>query len=123
MEKNHRFLMTATGLLAAAVAAKAQDVALAAFDPSTGAVDTSFGKKGKAVFPVWGTVTSAAIDSKGRIVIASTAAGPQIGLARIQSNGTLDTNFGVGGYVLTNISGGASGRAVAIASQDSIVVA
>src|SRR6266446_7853967 len=51
------------------------------------------------------------------------AAGLQIGLARIQSNGTLDTSFGVGGYVLTNISGGASGRAVAIASQDSSVVA
>src|SRR5262249_2611041 len=64
-----------------------------------------------------------ALQSDGKIVVAGSAvvrasADPlDFGLARYNSNGTLDTTFGGGGTVTTDLSGH-NDEAVAIATQD-----
>jgi len=57
-------------------------------------------------------------------VVVGTAPEPQVALARFQADGTaLDTSFGSNGLLITKALGGAVGSAVAIRSQDDIVVA
>ncbi len=52
----------------------------------------------------------------GRIVLAGRSAG-KLALARLQANGTLDTTFGTGGKVITDVTAGTEDRIDAIAVQ------
>ena len=88
-------------------------------------LDTTFGSGGKVLTPV-GTGTFAAIRSMllqadGKIVvagIASAAGNTKFALARYNANGTLDTTFGSGGIVLTQV-GQANATLNALVSDDS----
>lgn len=86
---------------------------------SDGTLDTSFGTGGKATLDFNGgadAASSAVIQPDGKIVVVGTAGTgsvSNIGIARYNSNGALDTNFGTGGKWTTNFSDGAiAGRAV-----------
>ncbi len=94
------------------VGSSSNDFAVARFTPA-GVLDTTFGTGGRIVFPM-GTGNDIAYDVKllpdGRMLVAgNTNAG--FGLARLNSNGTLDTSFDGDGKVLTGVSSGTSGQA------------
>lgn len=86
------------------------DFALARYD-TNGALDTSFGGAGKVTLDFNGKRDQAyglAIQSDGKIVVAGTAVGTgttsDLALARFDTNGNLDTGFGIGGKVLTALT-------------------
>jgi uncharacterized delta-60 repeat protein len=77
---------------------------------STGNLDTSFGYQGTgyaaASFPSLAFAYSTKIQTDGRIVaVGSTSSNGLFGVARFNSNGTLDTSFGNNGQVATGFSG------------------
>lgn len=80
---------------------------------SDGSVDTGFGVNGVVTTPVSLSFddepTSLAIQSDGKIVAAGHTQNIDFALVRYESDGTLDTNFGVGGVVTTNFPIGSSG--------------
>jgi len=106
------------------------DFALARYK-SNGTLDTTFGTGGKVTTPIGSNsddyAVAMAIDSGGKIVMAgysNNGADNDFALARYNSNGTLDTNFGTGGKVTMDIgSGDDYARAIAIDSGGKIVVA
>jgi uncharacterized delta-60 repeat protein len=82
----------------------------------------TFGSGGKVVisFGSSASVHQLAIQSDGRIVLAGVAGAPsQFGLARLNSNGSLDSSFGTGGKLTVNPSGvkRGSGTAWSVAIQ------
>lgn len=93
--------------------------ALLGFAPAThaapGDLDASFGGSG-IVHETFGSSASlgaVAIQNDGKIVAAGTAGSPtSIGLARYESNGTLDSSFGSGGLVSATVDGAASALVV-----------
>ena len=99
---------------------------------AAGALDTTFGTGGLAVFDStagWDYVEDAARDAMGRIVVVGrtslTGAGPHDALvARLNANGTLDVTFGNAGFLLTDSGGDDTAASVAIdtASQDLLVL-
>ena len=93
------------------------DFALARYNPD-GSLDAGFGSGGKVTTHFGSTFFEAAygvaIQADGKIVAAGTGAG-DFALARYNPNGSLDTNFGLGGKVTTDIGG--SGNANADAAQ------
>ncbi len=104
------------------------DFGLARYNPN-GSLDTSFGTGGKVTTP-FGTgydwIGEVAIQPDGRIVAAgrATIGGvTQIGLARYNSNGSLDTSFGTGGKVTTPIGPYALARSLVLQPDGKIVVA
>jgi uncharacterized delta-60 repeat protein len=74
-----------------------------------GSPDTSFGSQGKAIanFGSWAWGQSVAIQSDGKILIAGSyldaGANTDFALARLESDGRLDTSFGVGGKLATDL--------------------
>jgi uncharacterized delta-60 repeat protein len=96
-----------------------------------GTLDTTFGTGGKVNTDFLGfgnTARSIVIQPDGKIVAAgyaSNGAGTiHFALARYNTNGTLDTSFGTGGKVTTNISDTGDGAfAVAIQADGKIVAA
>ena len=79
---------------------------------SDGTLDNSFGTGGKATTDFGGAVNeikALAIQSDGKIVAAGfvqgNLTGYDFGLARFNSNGSLDSTFGLGGKVQTDFSG------------------
>jgi uncharacterized delta-60 repeat protein len=74
---------------------------------TAGRPDTTFGTGGVVVFGVQGTVpTGVTIQIDGKIVVSSTSGqnvdgGALFGLARFNSNGSVDDSFGTGGHVDT----------------------
>jgi len=80
------------------------DFALARYN-SDGTLDSSFGNGGKVTlnFGPWDQGTSVAVQQDGKIVIAGGANNvyTDFGLARYNSDGTLDSSFGVSGIVIT----------------------
>lgn len=88
---------------------------------AAGELDTGFGSNGVAELYVdasmdWGN--DMVIDSSGRILVAGTVGGPSqtwTMVARYNSNGTLDTSFGISGYRLYEIIAGKNSGANAIA--------
>ena len=102
------------------------DFALVRYNPN-GSLDSTFGSGGKVNTDFNGGLDAAsaiALQGDGRIVLAgfATAGDPHMALARYNSNGTLDTTFGTGGKVITNINGTRDfASAVAIQSDGKIV--
>ncbi|MFJ8163605.1 calcium-binding protein [Streptomyces sp. NPDC096136] len=96
------------------------DVALARYNPADGSLDTTFDGDGK-VTTDFGTNTldgaaDLALQSDGRIVAAGISQA-DFGVARYNTNGSLDTGFGTGGKVHTDVSSGYFDTAYAVALQ------
>ena len=94
-----------------------------------GSLDSSFGTGGK-VFTAVGSgndfAESVAIQSDGKIVVAGNSyngSNDDFALVRYKTDGSLDTNFGTGGKVTTDISDADAAWSVAIQSDGKIVVA
>jgi uncharacterized delta-60 repeat protein len=110
------------------VSADQCDFALARFNPD-GSADTSFGSQGRVNTNLFNRCDEAyaiAIQSDGRIVLAGGTSEPitfgDFGLARYNSDGTLDLTFGTGGKIKTDFSGGSEyASAVAIQPDGKIV--
>jgi uncharacterized delta-60 repeat protein len=106
-----------------------QDFALTRYN-SDGSLDSGFDGDGRVVTDFAGggdAGRAVAIQSDGKIVVAGhawTGSHDDFALARYNSDGSLDTGFGVAGKVTLSISGSYDvGRAVAIQSTGAIVVA
>ena len=95
-----------------------------------GSLDTSFGVNGRkgfgnAISPGSGNL---AIDSLGRLIVGGSSysgTSHDFAVARYNSDGTLDTTFGIGGKTLIDFSGSGSyeeGRGVTVDSQDRILI-
>jgi uncharacterized delta-60 repeat protein len=99
--------------------------ALARFN-SDGTLDISFGAGGKVTTDFTGGydyANSLAVQRDGKIVVAGVS-NNDFALARYNSNGKLDTGFGVGGKVTTDFAEYFDwARAVAVQSNGKIVVA
>jgi uncharacterized delta-60 repeat protein len=97
---------------------------------SAGVLDTSFGTDGKVTTAI-GTSNdggyAVVVDSAGRIVVAGSSdngSDDDFAVVRYTSSGVLDTSFGTGGKVTTDIgSSSDTGLAVAVDSAGRIVVA
>jgi uncharacterized delta-60 repeat protein len=79
----------------------------------TGLLDSTFGNSGKVSvnFGESGGASAVLIQPNGDIVLAggvSGSSGGDFALARLHPNGTLDSSFGVGGKVVTDLSGSSS---------------
>ena len=91
---------------------------------TTGNLDTTFGgtNSGTTVTALPGAVSPAiAFQSNGQIIVVSGTNGDQAVL-RYSANGALDTTFGTNGIVTTNAGGTDFANAVAVQSDDKIVV-
>ena len=110
-------------------AGPSSDFALVRYE-STGRIDRQFGDIGRVRTDFSGTGSTdiafaVAIDSIGRIVVAgysSSIAGVDFAVARYNPDGTPDITFNSTGKVLTNFGGSDTATAVAIDSNDKIVV-
>ncbi|MEW6681847.1 MAG: Ig-like domain-containing protein [Nitrospirota bacterium] len=104
------------------------DFALARYNPK-GSLDTTFGSAGKAVLGNVFQASAAVLQTDGKIVAAgwgsgSIGGGPDLALVRFNSNGSLDTTFGVQGIVVTDIgSTGSTARALVVQPDGKLVVA
>jgi uncharacterized delta-60 repeat protein len=93
-----------------------------------GDLDTTFGNGGRVITDVSGNdnLTDIALAPDGKIVaVGLTFAGtssPRIAVVRYNSNGTLDTTFGTGGKVITQISFGAVANAVVVQPDGKVLV-
>ena len=100
------------------------EFALARYLPN-GTLDPSFGDNGKVANSFLGASdvgAGLAIQSNGRIVVVGNdGGGGHCVLARYNSNGSLDTSFGTGGYV--SVSNPALAVALALQADGKIVVA
>jgi uncharacterized delta-60 repeat protein len=95
---------------------------LARFLPN-GAVDTAFGNNGTVVtnFAVL-SPPAIALQPDGKIVVACGLNGPRdFGLGRYETDGTLDTTFGVNGKVRTRLPTGSKATTVLIQTDGKIV--
>ena len=94
---------------------------------TNGALDATFGNGGIVTTPIQSqsSATGVAVQSDGKIVVAgSTSDGTNSAFAvvRYESDGSLDGGFGTGGIVVTTIGTTAQGEAMALQSDDKIVV-
>jgi len=121
--------IVAVGVSTPAVGPSA-DFALVRYEP-TGRIDRRFGDNGRVLTDFTGTGSTdeafaVAIDSIGRIVVAgycSSNIGFDFAVARYNPDGTPDITFNSTGTILTNFGGSDTAMAVAIDSNDKIVVA
>src|SRR5580704_14161527 len=96
---------------------------------TNGTPDAGFGTDGVVVFGVEHTVpVGVAIQLDGKIVVGSTAGvnvdgGGGFGLARFNSNGSVDNSFGTAGQVQVVPFGTALSAALALQSDDKILIA
>src|SRR5206468_11375915 len=90
-----------------------------------GSLQTSFGHDGFLI-PDFGGVSAVAVQSDGKIVVAGAVASRDsldFLTARLNSNGSLDRTFGVGGKVVTDFGNQDVALAIAIQADGKIVVA
>ncbi len=105
-----------------------EDFAVAQYT-STGALDTTFDTDGKLTTAL-GTsddvAQAAAYQSDGKLLVAGRSfngTNDDFALVRYNTNGSLDTSFGSGGKVITNLGGNDVVQALAIQTDGKIVVA
>jgi uncharacterized delta-60 repeat protein len=96
---------------------------------ANGSLDTTFDGDGKVVtdFGGWDEAESVTIDSNGKIVVAgytgiSSSGGGDFAVVRYNIDGSLDTTFGVGGKVITNLAGEDYTHSVIVQSDNKIVM-
>src|SRR6185369_10556340 len=96
---------------------------------SNGSVDTSFGTSGKVTTPIgsFDSWTGMAFDSNGRIILAGqtniNTGTTSTAVVRYTANGSPDSSFGNGGVVITPFAQSGFANAVAVQTDDRIVVA
>ncbi len=97
---------------------------------SDGSLDGSFGSGGKVYTQILGqqdVARAIAIQSDGKIVLAGSAVNSgstfDLAVARYNSDGSLDSTFGVGGRLTINTGGGSGAFAVSTQSDGKIIVA
>ncbi|MFO1351346.1 MAG: delta-60 repeat domain-containing protein [Gammaproteobacteria bacterium] len=98
---------------------------------ANGTPDASFGTGGKAVVPVFGAdLRSVAVQADGKIVLAGafrSGGDSRFGIARLNSNGVLDSSFASGGALAVEFSPTDikwdNAQAVAVQTNGKIVVA
>ncbi|MFA6603628.1 MAG: delta-60 repeat domain-containing protein [Patescibacteria group bacterium] len=107
------------------------DFAIARYNVD-GSLDTSFGRNGQVTTPIgiaYDYAVAAAVQADGKIVAAgyaypSASGTNDFALVRYNADGSLDTTFGVGGKVMTDIRGGQDyAAAMAVQVDGKIVVA
>jgi uncharacterized delta-60 repeat protein len=100
------------------------DFAVVRFN-TDGTLDTTFDSDGITTIH-FGTGTylsrAAAIQSDGAILVYGSYSGTSLALARVTSNGALDTTFDTDGKVTTNVSGSEGATNVALQADGKIVV-
>lgn len=95
---------------------------------TSGALDPEFGNGGVATYRLAGgdiACTGAAIDSAGRILLGGTARrgdDADFAVVRLTAQGTVDPTFGVGGIAYASIGPADGAYAMAIQSDDKIVL-
>jgi uncharacterized delta-60 repeat protein len=98
--------------------------ALARYNPD-GTLDTTFGTGGKVTtdFPGGGDANALAVQADGKLVAAGSTEffAVDFAVARYNPDGSLDTSFGTGGQVVTDVDG--TDRASALALQGGKLVA
>ena len=106
-------------------------VGLNAYSQSPGSLDASFGTAGKVITSINTGSDKAygvALQSDGKIVVAGVTTSPTTGndfvCVRYNSDGTLDTTFGTGGIVTTDVQIGSDdvARSLAIQSDGKIIL-
>jgi uncharacterized delta-60 repeat protein len=92
--------------------------------PPNGSLDPTFGSGGKVSTAFGGDDTAMALQADGKIVMVG-GSGADFLLARYNLDATLDTSFGAGGLVTSDVGVGSAdeARAVAIQADGKIVVA
>jgi uncharacterized delta-60 repeat protein len=111
-------------LAAGSVANSNSDFVLARNNPD-GSLDTTFGIGGRVTTDFYGVdefLRALAIRSDGKIVAAGHANGDMV-LARYNSDGSLDSGFGIDGKVVTDLSGTDRANALAIQTDGKIIAA
>lgn len=92
---------------------------------SDGSLDVSFGSGGKVSTPFAGEFVfgnAAALQSSGKIVEVGGTQSGNVALARYNTDGSLDSGFGVGGKRISDLGSFDSANAVAVQSDGKIVV-
>ncbi|BEL04418.1 hypothetical protein Q0Z83_026090 [Actinoplanes sichuanensis] len=105
------------------------DFGLARYDKH-GRLDRAFGSHGKVTTDFLGdldTATTVAVQSDGKVVVAGQASTANqsrtmFALARYRANGSLDTSFGTGGKIITDLGGDAAATAMVIQRDGKLVV-
>ncbi|MFF1594116.1 calcium-binding protein [Streptomyces sp. NPDC058286] len=99
------------------------DFALARYN-TDGSLDASFGTGGKVTTDFGGAdgANGVALQADGKIIAAGLAVG-DFGLARYNTDGSLDTGFGAGGKVTTGFDSGGAADDVALQADGKIVAA
>jgi uncharacterized delta-60 repeat protein len=90
-----------------------------------GSLDTGFGVNGKAASAIspWSTGSYVTVQADGTILLTGQI-NYKLAVARYFSDGSLDSGFGVGGYVTTAVSAGSNaGATVQVQADGKIVVA
>src|SRR5215212_3579748 len=110
----------------------ATDIALARYN-SDGTLDAAFGTSGETAIPFSDSATeqgnALALSPDGKIIVAGAAfktlaTPPDFALVRYNSDGAIDTGFGSGGAITTDIAGGTDeAQAVAIQTDGKVVAA
>ena len=99
------------------------DFALVRYN-ADGSLDAGFGNGGKVLTNFGGQdiALAIAVQTNGKIILAG-ASGFDFGLARYNANGSLDTTFGNGGKVTTDLSANDEVHAMALQTDGKIVAA
>lgn len=96
---------------------------------ATGTLDAGFDSDGKVTVDLGGVDTARALVllSSGKLLVAGTqnenSSAANVALVRLNSNGTLDTTFGSGGKVVTDLGGQEEAFTVKLQSDGKAVVA
>ena len=110
----------------------ATDIAVARYN-ADGSLDATFGTGGQTAIPFAASATeqgnALALSDDGKIVVAGAAfktfaTPPDFALVRYNSDGTIDTGFGSGGTITTDVAGDTDvAQAIAIQADGKIVAA
>ena len=118
------------GITFIGISATGGDFAVARYN-TDGTLDTSFGVGGKATtdFGLTDQASSVVVQPDGKIIVAGgtflsfPAAGGQFALARYNSDGSLDTSFGVGGLVRTSFGSSGCFASTLVLQPDGKIIA
>ncbi|MGE5461998.1 MAG: choice-of-anchor Q domain-containing protein [Syntrophothermus sp.] len=91
---------------------------------SNGSLDITFDLDGKVTVPFLGFINAVAVQPDGKIVlVGDNYTSGDFVLVRYNRDGSLDTGFGINGFVVTDFGNSASGCAVAIQASDGKIIA